>query len=210
MAVGVGRAGRRRVAALPSSGPARRQRRTAVRIDDGGRRDGARQRLLHELPQRVDFLRERAHADVVVVHFLADDAQVFRQVVDQQLLSANGFPVGVGLLIEAGVDGLERLGQRAEHVLQQLRLLLQHPEVGHQLLVLFVRGRGRAARWRATARVNAAQTAGRIDSSWPHSFRRDDEVRAAVLRPRAVIVARIERELLAVAHGLQAIGRNSQ
>jgi hypothetical protein len=36
------------------------------------------------------------------------------------------------------------VGQRREHVLQDLRLLLQHADVGHQLLMLFVGGcRGR-------------------------------------------------------------------
>ena len=54
------------------------------------------------------------------------------------------YPVTNRLLIEARGHRLERLGQRAEHVLKQLRLLLQHPQISHQLLVFLV-GRGRLA-----------------------------------------------------------------
>ena len=43
------------------------------------------------------------------------------------------------------VDGFDGLRQRGKHVLQQLRLLLQDAQVGHQLLVFFVRGGSAAA-----------------------------------------------------------------
>src|SRR5262249_59096080 len=42
------------------------------------------------------------------------------------------------------------------------------------------------------------------------SLRRDHEMRAAVLRPGRFIVPRVERELLAVAHGPDAIARNAE
>ena len=80
-----------------------------------------------------------------------------------QLLIGERLAVGLGLLIEARVDGLQRLGERAEQVLQLLRLLLQHADVGHQLLMFLVggrRGRGRARgedddeRWRRTVSVS--------------------------------------------------------
>jgi hypothetical protein len=93
------------------------------------------------LPERVHFLGERPDAHVVVVDLLADHAHVIGQVVDDQLGIGECLAIDLGLLVEARVDGLQRLGQRAEQRLQQLRLLLEHAQVGHQLLVLFVRGR---------------------------------------------------------------------
>src|SRR5262245_14027098 len=41
-------------------------------------------------------------------------------------------------------------------------------------------------------------------------FRRQHEMRPAILRPRILIVTRIEREFLAVTHGLEAIGRDAE
>ena len=67
---------------------------------------------LYQLPERVDFLSERPDADVVVVGLLADDAEVFRQGIDQQLLVRERLPVRFGLLIEAGRHRFERFGQR--------------------------------------------------------------------------------------------------
>ena len=60
--------------------------------------------------------------------------------------SATCLRVDLGLLIEARVDGLQRVGDRADQVLQQLRLLLEHAQVGHQLLMFFVRARAGDAR----------------------------------------------------------------
>jgi SAM-dependent methyltransferase len=48
---------------------------------------------------------------------------LIRWVPPQEFLVRERLPVDVGLLIEAGVDRLDGVGQRAEHVLQQLRLL---------------------------------------------------------------------------------------
>src|SRR5262245_22601513 len=38
----------------------------------------------------------------------------------------------------------------------------------------------------------------------------DDEMRAAILLVRALVMARVERELLAVAHSAESIGRNAE
>jgi hypothetical protein len=94
------------------------------------------------VPPDADLLGERTDADVVVVQLLADDADVVGQVVDHELLIGERLARRLGLLIQPRVDRLERLGDRAEQVLQQLRLFLQHAQVRHQLLVFFVRGGG--------------------------------------------------------------------
>ena len=47
--------------------------------------------------------------------------------------SAMRLAVGLRLIVDARVDRLDRFGDRPEQVLQRLVLLLQHPEVGHQL-----------------------------------------------------------------------------
>ena len=89
---------------------------------------------------------------------------ILGQVVDDQLRIGERLAIDFGLLVEARVDRLQRLGQRAEQRLQQLRLLLEHAQVGHQLLVLFVRGRrgrrdarprapGRECRWKVVCLI---------------------------------------------------------
>ena len=80
---------------------------------------------------------------VVLVEPLAHDAQVAAHVVDQQLLIGELLARGGRLVVQLRVQRLERVGKRHQHQLQLLRLLLQHPDVGHQLLMLAVGGVGR-------------------------------------------------------------------
>jgi hypothetical protein len=79
-----------------------------------------RSRLLQRASQRIDLLGERADPHVVVVQLLPDHAHVVREVVDHQFLIGERLARRLGLLIEAGVDRLQRLGDRSDQVLQQL------------------------------------------------------------------------------------------
>jgi hypothetical protein len=98
--------------------------------------------LLDRLTQGIDFLREGRDPDVVVVHFFANDPQVAREIVDNQLLIGESLSGRIGLLIKACVHGLQRFCQRrvqrADQVLQLLGLFLKHPNVSHELTLLLV------------------------------------------------------------------------
>jgi hypothetical protein len=63
------------------------------------------------LPHRIDLLSQRADAHVVVVHLLADDAQVVGKILGAKFLLGEGAAVGLGLLIDARVHRLERFVQ---------------------------------------------------------------------------------------------------
>ena len=124
-----------------------------------------------------------------------------------------------GLLVEPRGDRLQHVGQRAERHLQLLGLLLQHADVGDDLLMFTVRGGGRSgvnsrlvettraaqgprqAR-RAAPRVKACVKVHMVANSL---LRGHDEMSAAVLGPGRFVVIRIEGELLAVADGPHAI-----
>src|SRR5262245_36451261 len=56
--------------------------------------------------------------------------------------------------------------------------------------------------------ATASATAGK--KCFMGSLRCDDEMRAAILDVRALVVARIEWKFLAVAHGAQPVGRNAE
>ena len=80
-----------------------------------------------------------------VVDLLAHDAQLAGQALDQQPRIGGGLAGRRRLLVELGGDRLQRVDERADRLLQLVVLLLQHPDLGHHLLVLFV---GRAGRRR--------------------------------------------------------------
>ena len=82
---------------------------------------------------------------VGLVELLAQHAQVAADAVGEQLLIGEALARGRVGLVDLRADGLERLGQRDQRQLQALVLLLQHADVGQDLLVLAV---GRAGRRR--------------------------------------------------------------
>ena len=122
------------------TGPVRGRPRGVRGVGAGRRTRGVL--LLERLPQRVDFLRDRADPYVVVIDFLSHDAEVARERVDHQLLVGERLASRAGLLVEPGIDGPERLTerrvQRSDQILQLLRLLLEHADVGHELLMFLV------------------------------------------------------------------------
>jgi hypothetical protein len=110
--------------------------------DDRGRRwhrgDG--------LPQRLQLLRHRRQADVGFVGLLAQDATGFGHPLHEQLLVGERFlcPRGVG--VQPAIEGLQRVAETEEHGTKLLLFLLQHPDLGHQQLVLLVGTGARRAR----------------------------------------------------------------
>jgi hypothetical protein len=61
-------------------------------------------------------------------------------------LSAKALTVDSGVLVQLVRDRLDRLRQGGHVEMKQLRLLLQHADVGHHLLVFAVRRRNRFRR----------------------------------------------------------------
>ena len=113
---------------------ARSRRGRRAGSDGSGRR---LRELRNREPQRFDFLRQARDAHRVLVDALSDNAQIAAELVDGELLIGERLARRVGLIVEPRVDGLERRGQLLEGglhlLLQLLRLLLQHADVGHHL-----------------------------------------------------------------------------
>jgi hypothetical protein len=84
---------------------------------------------------------------VGVVDLLAHHAQLAGQPLDQQPGVGGGLAGRRRLFVELGGHGFQRVDERADRLLQLGVLLLQHPDLGHHLLMLFVgRGGGRRDR----------------------------------------------------------------
>jgi hypothetical protein len=87
--------------------------------------------------QRFDFLRQLADLHVAVRQPLAHHPEIGAQLIDLEVRVGEYFSRRVVLLVEPGVEDLQRLRQafvelRQRH-LQLLTLLLQHPQVRHHL-----------------------------------------------------------------------------
>ena len=87
---------------------------------------------------------KRRQADVRLVDLLADDAKIAGEVVHLHFAVGEGFALERRLIVDARVQLLERIAQARQHLLKLLRLLLQHADVGFELLVLAVDGGGRS------------------------------------------------------------------
>ena len=161
------------------------------------------------LTQRLDFLRQRWRCGRWCRRALADDAQVACQVVDDAA-SDRRTPCASRRSRSSSrvLTRLERVAAAPASSwrsrLQLLRLLLQHPDVGHHLLCS-----------RLCAEAGAAPRAQHGDGERCHLhslhhessggptrspssdnlLRRDHEMRAAVLRPRGFVVARYRTEI---------------
>ena len=136
-----------------------------------------------------------------------------RDVVDEQLLIGERLSVHAGLLVEPRRHRLERVGQRASSiVLQLLRLLLQHPDVGHHLLVLAVGRAAAAPRQGPPAHSRADATCRKSVASSPRILlcRSPRSARGGSSPTRSSSWPGIERELLAVADRLHAVGGDAQ
>ena len=127
------------------------------------------------------------------------------------LPSANAFRSSDGLIVDARVDGLQRLAEVGHQRLQLLRLLLQHAQVRHRSADARdrrragVRGREPHVRECQHQRAAARVVVIRIVMASCLLLRGDHKMRAAVAAPRSFLVRGIERKFAAVAHRAQPV-----
>ena len=110
-------------------------------------------------PQGFHFLRQPGDAHRVLVDAFTDDPEVGAELIDGEFLIGKRLARRGGLFIDARIDRLQRGGQlldrRLQLLLELLRLLLQHADVGHHLhLAARLRG-GRAGQQREPTGANA-------------------------------------------------------
>src|SRR5204863_2951707 len=96
---------------------------------------------------------------------LPEDADRVGHTVDEHLLVRERLARDVGIVVEPGVHGLQRVGQPADQLLELRLLLLDHADLGEQLRMLLVGGaRQRGNPERHQGQGHRHETSGRSHS----------------------------------------------